>query len=104
MRYPASEKLEIIRLVEGSHPSARMTWSKLGISRTTFDRRYDSYLQRGEAGLQDQSLQPKHVWNRVPDEVKHKIVNLALKETELSTRELALTSDSRTVMITCCSF
>jgi hypothetical protein len=36
--------------------------------------------------------------------VKHKIVNRALKETELSTRELALTSDSRTVMITCCSF
>ena len=28
MRYPASEKLEIIRLVEGSHMSARRTLAK----------------------------------------------------------------------------
>ena len=34
MRYPASEKLEIIRLVEESHLSARMTLAKLGIPRT----------------------------------------------------------------------
>jgi hypothetical protein len=38
MRYPASEKLEIIRLVEGSHLSARLTLAKLGIPRTTFYR------------------------------------------------------------------
>jgi len=41
--------------------------------------------------LQDQSPKPKHVWNRVPEEVKRKVVNLALKETELSPRELAVT-------------
>lgn len=35
MRYPASEKLEIIRLVEESHLSARLTLAKLGIPRTT---------------------------------------------------------------------
>jgi len=29
MRYPASEKLEIIRLVEDSHLSARLTLAKL---------------------------------------------------------------------------
>ena len=58
MRYPASEKLEIIRLVEGSHLSARLTLAKLGIPRTTFYRWYDRYLQRGEAGLQDQSPNP----------------------------------------------
>ena len=63
MRYPPSEKLEIIRLVEGSHLSARLTLAKLGIPRTTFYRWYDRYLQRGEAGLQDQSPKPKHVWN-----------------------------------------
>jgi hypothetical protein len=33
MRYPASEKLEIIRLVEQSHLSARRTLDKLGIPR-----------------------------------------------------------------------
>jgi len=91
MRCPASEKLEIIRLVEESHLSARVTLAKLGIPRTTFYRWYDRYLQRGEAGLQDQSPKPKHVWNRVPDEVKRKVVDLALQETELSPRELAVT-------------
>ncbi|MCP4212352.1 MAG: IS3 family transposase [Halieaceae bacterium] len=91
MRYSASEKLEIIRLVEESHLSARLTLAKLGIPRTTFYRWYDRYLQRGAAGLKDQSPKPKHVWNRVPDEVKRKVVDFALKETELSPRELAVT-------------
>ena len=91
MRYPASEKLEIIRLVEESHLSARQTLAKLGIPRTTFYRWYDRYLRRGDAGLEDQSPKPKHVWNRIPDEVRRKVVKLALKETELSPRELAVT-------------
>ncbi|NKB29188.1 MAG: hypothetical protein GKR99_17180 [Rhodobacteraceae bacterium] len=54
-------------------------------------RPYDRYLQRGEAGLQDQSSRPKHVWNRIPVEVRRRVVKLALKETELSPRELAVT-------------
>ena len=33
MRYPASEKLEIIRLVEQSHRPAKQTLDKLGIPR-----------------------------------------------------------------------
>ena len=52
---------------------------------------YDRYLQRGEAGLEDQPPKPKHVWNRVPDEVKRKVVSFALKDTERSPRELAVT-------------
>ena len=95
MRYVASEKLEIIRLVEESHLSARLTLAKLGIPRTTFYRWYDRYLQRGEAGLQDQSPKPRHVWNRIPDVVRRKVVKLALQETELSPRELAVTSTYR---------
>ncbi len=91
MRYPASEKLEVIRLVEDSHLSARQTLAKLGIPRTTFYRWYDRYLQRGEAGLTDQPPKPKHVWNRIPDEVRGKVVKLALEETDLSPRELAVT-------------
>ena len=86
MRYAASEKLEIVRLVEGSHLSARLTLAKLGIPRTTFYRWYDRYLRRGEAGLQDQSAKPRHVWNRIPDDIRRKVVKLALKETELSPR------------------
>ena len=41
--------------------------------------------------MQDRPPKPKHVWNRIPDEVRHKVIQLALKETELSPRELAVT-------------
>ena len=40
MRYPVSEKLEIIRLVEQSHLGVRPTLEKLGIPKTTFYRWY----------------------------------------------------------------
>jgi len=36
MRYPAAEKLEIIRLVEQSHLPAKVTLDRLGVARTTF--------------------------------------------------------------------
>jgi len=38
MRYPAAEKPEIIRLVEGSHLPVNLTLEKLGVSRPTFYR------------------------------------------------------------------
>jgi transposase-like protein len=47
MRYPASEKLEIIRLVEQSHLPTKRTIDKLGIPRTTIYRWYDKYLTSG---------------------------------------------------------
>ena len=89
MRYPASEKLEIIRLVEQSHLPVKHTLDKLGIPKTTFYRWYDRYLAFGEAGLEDRRPHPGRVWNRIPDEVRERIVKLALEEPELSPRELA---------------
>jgi putative transposase len=51
MRYPASEKLEIIRIVEQSHLPAKRTLDQLGIARRTFYRWYDRYLEgAGGAG------------------------------------------------------
>ena len=47
MRYPPSEKLEIIRLVERSHLPAKRTLAQLGIPRTSFYRWYDRYLTGG---------------------------------------------------------
>ena len=58
MRYPASEKLEIIREVEQSHIGVRPTLAKLGIPKTTFYRWYDRYLVFGEAGLKDRNSNP----------------------------------------------
>jgi transposase InsO family protein len=62
----------------------------LGIPRTTFYRWYDRYIALGEAGLEDQSSRPGRVWNRIPDDVRRQIVDLALEEPELSPRELAV--------------
>ncbi len=89
MRYPASEKLEIIRLVEQSHLPAKRTLSKLGIPKTTFYRWCARYEAFGEAGLEDRRPHPGRVWNRIPDEIRQAVVELALDEPELSPRELA---------------
>ena len=91
MRYPASEKLEIIRLVERSHLPVRRTLDKLGIPSTTFYRWYDRYRAFGEVGLEDRTSGPGRVWNRIPDDVRQEIVEMALDEPELSPRELAVT-------------
>ncbi len=91
MRYPISEKLEIIRLVERSHLPVRRTLDKLGIPSTTFYRWYDRYRAFGEVGLEDRTSGPGRVWNRIPDDVRQQIVEMALDEPELSPRELAVT-------------
>ncbi|WP_295317715.1 IS3 family transposase [Roseobacter sp.] len=91
MRYPASEKLDIIRLVEQSHLPVKHTLHKLGIARTSFYRWYDRYQAFGLAGLEDRTSRPGRVWNRIPDDVRQEIIDLALDEPDLSPRELAVT-------------
>ena len=91
MRDPASEKLEIIHLVERSHLPVQRTLDKLGIPTTTFYRWYDRYRAFNEAGLEDRNCGPGRVWNRIPDDIRGQIVELALDEPELSPRELAVT-------------
>ncbi len=78
MRYPASEKLEIIRLVEQSHLSARRTLAQIGLPPATFYRWYDLYRTGGPEALEDRSPRPGRVWNRIPDDVRNRIVQLAL--------------------------
>ncbi len=50
MRYPASEKLEIIRLVEQSALPIRRTLDQLGIPKSTFYAWYDRYQTGGVGG------------------------------------------------------
>jgi len=66
MRYPASDKLEIIRIVEQSHLPAKRTLDQLGIARRTFYRWYDRYLEGGPEALADRPSAPGRVWNRIP--------------------------------------
>jgi putative transposase len=90
MRYPASEKAEIIRLVERSHLPARRTLELLGIPRATFYRWYDLDQTGGPEALGDRSPRPHQVWNRLPEEIRSQIIDLALEQPELSPRELAV--------------
>ena len=90
MRYPASEKLEIIRIVEQSHLPAKQTLEKLGIARRTFCRWYDRYIIGGPEALEDRPSVPGRVWNRIPADIHDQIIELALGNCELSPRELAV--------------
>jgi putative transposase len=90
MRYPASEKLEIIRTVETSHLPVRRTLSKIGIPKTTFYTWLDRYAAGGLEALEDHKPPPKRVWNRIPDEIRDRIIERALEQPELSPREVAV--------------
>ena len=96
MRYPAPEKVEIIRLVERSSLPVRRTLDQIGVPRATFYRWYDQYQTGGPEALEDRPGRPSRVWNRIPDDVRAAIIELALEQSELSPRELAVRfSDER---------
>jgi transposase InsO family protein len=42
------------------------------------------------SGLEDRRPHPGRVWNRIPDDVRQAVIDLAIEETELSLRELAV--------------
>jgi transposase-like protein len=90
MRYSASEKLEIIELVEQSTLAVGRTLASIGIPRSTFYDWYSRYQDGGIEALEDGKPRPGRVWNKIPDEIGTAIVNLALEEPDLSPRELAV--------------
>ena len=90
MRYPASEKLEIIRTVEASHLPVRQTLAMLGIPRTTYYRWYDRWSEGGLDALEDTAPRPGSVWNRLPYETRADVVEFALEHEDLTPRELAV--------------
>jgi transposase InsO family protein len=90
MRYPTSEKLEIIRTVEGAHLPTRQTLKMLSIPSSTY---YDWYARWSDGGidrLADRSPRPGSVWNRISDTVRDDIVDFALEHEDLTPRELAV--------------
>ena len=57
----------------------------------TFYRWYDRHqADGGPEALADRPSRPDRVWNRIPDAVRGRIIDLALAEPELSPRELAV--------------
>lgn len=95
MRYSATDKLEIIRLVETSSLSVRRTLATIGIAKSTFYAWLDRYETGGFEALHDRKPKPGRVWNRIPDDVRERIVELALEEPELSSREVAVAFTDR---------
>jgi putative transposase len=84
-----AEKMEAIRLVEGSDLGVKRTLSELGVPRSTFYRWYAAYSEHGYDGLSEKDPRRQSFWNRIPDDEREKVVEVALKQPELTPRELA---------------
>ena len=95
MRYSASEKLEIIRTVETSPLPVRRTLAQIGIPKSTFYTWLDHYAAGGLEALQDRKARPQRVWNRIPDQVRQRVIAHALDQSELSPREVAVSFTDR---------
>ena len=89
MRRSASEKMEIINIVEGSELGVKRTLDELGISRSTFYEWYKRYLEDGFDGLKPKVPKRNSFWNKIPEKERNRVVETALDKTELSPRELA---------------
>ncbi len=74
MSYPASEKLEIIRIVEQARLPTKQTLDRLGVARWTFYRWHDRYLEDGPKALEDRPSAPNGVWNRIPAHTHDQII------------------------------
>ena len=88
MRYSQAEKREIIHLVEHSNLSIRKTLTELDVPRSSFYRWYLKYQKDGYGGLEDKEPRAKRIWNRIPEEVKEQVLDLALSHPEKSCRQI----------------
>jgi len=70
--------------------SARQTLDKLGIPRPTFYRWYSRFLAHDVEGLEERTSAASRVWNRIPDDIRDRIIALALDHADLSPRELVV--------------
>ena len=86
MRYSASEKYEIIRLVESSSLSVRQTLRRLDIHRSTFYNWLHRYQDNGIDGLEDRKPTPTIAWNQIPQDHRDAIIDLALDKNPSSHR------------------
>ena len=89
MRRTVSEKMEIIRLVEGTDLPVRATLRQMGVPRSTFYGWVQRYEEFGFDGLHDKTPAPRPRWNKIPQAVNDDVLDMALARTDLSPRELA---------------
>ena len=89
MRRSASEKMEILRIIESSELGVKRTLEELGVGRSTFYEWYRRYLEEGFEGLKPKVPERKSFWNKIPEKERNRVVELALDKTDLSPREIA---------------
>ena len=89
MRFSQQEKMEIIKIVQESEIGVNRTLKELGIHKSTFYQWYGRYLDKGYDGLTPKKRAMNSQWNRIPDDHRQKVVEVALDIPELSPRELA---------------
>jgi putative transposase len=89
MRFTQSEKMEIIRLVQGSQLGVKRTLEELDVPRSSFYRWYRRYRKEGYDGLANRSPNCRRFWNKIPDCEKQRVIDVALAKPELTPRELA---------------
>src|SRR5262249_58164114 len=77
MRLTAAEKVEVIRLVEGSDLSVRRTLAELGVHRSTFYAWYRRYAEEGAPGLVPKQPAAHRGWNRIPPAGRRGVVAAA---------------------------
>jgi len=89
MRYNQAEKMEIIRLIEGSDRSVKLTLKELGINKSSFYNWYYNYKHYGFDGLAAKKVSRDRQWNQISAEWRDKVVDIALDLPHLSSREVA---------------
>jgi len=89
MRFTASEKQEIIRMVEQSDLGVRLTLKQLNVLKSTFYDWYGRYRLQGFDGLQPRVDPKRKQWNQIPDHEREVVVKVALEQPEKSPCELA---------------
>jgi transposase InsO family protein len=89
MRLTVAEKVEIIHLVDRAEVPVRVILRELGIPPSSFYTWYRSYVMLGTDGLKAQQAGRRQRWNQIPEPQRRMVVDLALKFTDHSSRELA---------------
>ena len=89
MRPNASEKREIIQVVEDSPLGVKRTLRELDVNRSTFYDWYRRYRDGGDGALSVRPSQERRFWNAIPPWVKKNVVESALEHLDKSPRELA---------------
>ena len=89
MRFTQSEKMEVIRLVEGSVLPIKQTLRELDVPRSSFYRWYRRYRDEGYDGLANKPPNARRFWNKIPDCEKQRVIDVALEKPELTPREFA---------------